>query len=94
MNLPLGTAGTQLSRPRCRTAITRYRMLNKHAASWIALSSDRPLDTHLWVTFVQPGAKMQHTFRLYRNHYTHASPILRTHRCCASVPGWPRNHMR
>ena len=73
---------------------TRYLVLSKHAASWMTLSLDRPLEAHLWVTFVQSGAKMQPAFRSNRNHYSHSSPNLRTHRCHASVPGWPTNHLR
>jgi hypothetical protein len=46
--------------------ITSYWALDKHAISWIALSSDRPLEVHLWVTFVQSDAKTQPVFRSYR----------------------------
>ena len=66
--------------------ITCWRDKDLHTA----LTSDRPLEAHLWPS-VQLDAKTQHTFRLYRNDYTHNSPILRTHRCCASAPGSPRN---
>src|SRR5215213_4188876 len=71
-----------------------YRALSKHAASWMTLSLDRPLEAHLWVTFVQSGAKMQPAFRSNRNHYSHSSPNLRTTHCSASVPAWPTNLLR
>jgi hypothetical protein len=48
MNLPLGTAGTQLSRPRSRElVITRYRMLNKHTIPWMTLNPDLPFQADL-----------------------------------------------
>src|SRR5215207_3771402 len=43
--------------------------LNKHAISWLTLSSYRPLEAHLWCLVVQAGAKTQPVFRLYWNHY-------------------------
>jgi hypothetical protein len=60
MNLPLDTAGGQISPPECRTpAITRYRALNKHAIWWMTLAPERPLKAHLWCPVVQSDAKMQ-----------------------------------
>jgi hypothetical protein len=56
-------------------AITRYRMLNKHAISWMMLTPECPLQAHLWHPVVQMDAKVQHTFRLYRNHYTRSRDI-------------------
>src|SRR5829696_6208962 len=47
-----------------RPALTRCRAVDKKAISWMTLSSDRPPETHLWVTFVQSDKKR----RLYSVH--------------------------
>src|SRR5215207_3791071 len=50
-------------------ALTRCRAVDKDAISWMTLSSDRPLEPHVWRPVVQAGAKTQPVFRLYWNHY-------------------------
>jgi hypothetical protein len=54
----------------------------------MTLSSNRPLEAHLWRLVVQSDAKVQPVFRLYWNYDTRSSPDY-AYRCGASVPGWP-----
>src|SRR5215207_3026918 len=77
MSLPIASCSVR-GQASCSDALilhALYRALSRHAISWKTLSSDRPLEAHLWVTFVQSGAKIQPAFRSYRNHYTRARNI-------------------
>jgi hypothetical protein len=75
-------------------AITTYRVPDKHATSWMTLNPDLPLQAHLWCPVAQLDAKVQHTLRLYRNHYTCSDdlePARRgARRGAARPPGPPR----
>ena len=53
-----------------RPALTRCRAVDKKAISWMTLSSDRPPETHLWVTFVQSDKKRR-LFSVHNGTLTH-----------------------
>jgi hypothetical protein len=74
MNLPLALRAVTFRTVDVAPVITKYGVLNKHAISWMTLSSYRPLEAHLWRPVVQSDAKMQRVFRSYWNHYTYQAP--------------------
>jgi hypothetical protein len=71
MNLPLGTAGTQLSHCRRRTGDHKMRDA-EYTCDLMdeALTLDCQLEAHLWCPVVQSRTEAQPVFRLYWNYYT------------------------
>jgi hypothetical protein len=80
MNLPFGSAGSKLSHPRRRTGDHKSIGARPPSLSTDTLARSYSLKAHLWRTVVQSHAKAQHTFRLYRNHYTCSDDLEPAHR--------------
>jgi hypothetical protein len=70
MNLPLALRAVSFRIVDAAPVITKCGALNKHAISWMMLTSNRPIEANLWRPVEQLGTKAQHSFRLNRNHDT------------------------